>query len=417
MTCTLPENRFYENWEGYTGTYSAAPVKTGVASRTLSSLAKKLATVPKDFSLHPKLQRLYAKRQEVINKKEGIDWAFAEALAFATLLVEGFPVRLSGQDSRRGTFSQRHSFLVDQETGISHVPLNELQKGQAVFSCYNSLLSEVGVLGFEYGYSLTNPEGLTLWEAQFGDFINGAQSMIDLYFASGETKWERLSNLVLLLPHGNEGMGPEHSSARPERFLQLCADDNLQVCQPTTPAQYFHLLRRQVKSSYRKPLVVLTPKSLMRHPQVVSSLSELAQGAFQEVLDDPVPPKKTKQVLFCSGKIYYELFARREQLKLDHVAIVRIEQYYPFPEKQLKKIITRYQKASLWHWVQEEPKNMGAWQFLRPYLEELIKKPIGYIGRKPSASPASGFPNISRQEQTAIIDQAIGSAEGGMVSS
>ncbi len=416
-TCSLPENRFYENWKDYTSIYSPVSVKTGVSSRILTSLANKLISVPKDFSHHPKLQRLNAKRQEVIKKKEGIDWAFAEALAFASILVEGFPVRLSGQDSRRGTFSQRHSFLTDQKTGASHVPLNELQTGQALFSCYNSLLSEVGVLGFEYGYSLARPEGLTLWEAQFGDFINGAQNIIDLYLASGETKWQRLNGLVLLLPHGNEGMGPEHSSARPERFLQLCAEDNLQVCQPTTPAQYFHLLRRQVKSSYRKPLVILTPKSLMRHPQVVSKLSEMSKGTFQEVLDDPAPPKTIKHVLFCSGKIYYELLARRRQLKSAHMAIVRIEQYYPFPEKKLKKIVTRYRKATLWHWVQEEPQNMGAWQFLRPYLETLIGKPIGYIGRKPSSSPASGFPNISRQEQAAIVDQAIGTAEGGMVSS
>ena len=416
-TCTLPENRFYENWEGYHGSYPATSVKTEVAARTLTSLAKKLIAVPDGFTLHSKLNRLYTKREEVIKEKKGVDWAFSEALAFASLLVEGYPVRLSGQDSRRGTFSQRHSFLTDQKSGETLVPLNSLKKGQAEFSCFDSLLSEAGVLGFEYGYSLARPDGLTLWEAQFGDFINGAQNIIDLYFVSGETKWQRLSGLVLLLPHGNEGMGPEHSSARPERFLQLCSDDNLQVCQPTTPAQYFHLLRRQVKSSYRKPLVVLTPKSLMRHPQVISDFSDLSQGSFMEVLDDPSPPKKVKQVLFCSGKIYYELLARRNQLKASHAALVRVEQYYPFPEKALKKIITQYRNARLWQWVQEEPQNMGAWQFIHPLLEGLIKKPIGYIGRKPSASPASGFPIVSRQEQAAIIDQAMGTAEGGMVSS
>ena len=410
-TCTLPENRFYENWKDYSGTYSPESVRTSVAASKLVSLAQKLITPPQDFSLHPKLERLNANRLDIIKKKKGIDWAFAETLAFASLLVESIPVRLSGQDSRRGTFSQRHSFLVDQKTGTSYVPLNELQKKQALFSCYDSLLSEAGVLGFEYGYSLARPEGLTLWEAQFGDFINGAQNIIDLYIVSGEAKWQRLSGLVLLLPHGNEAMGPEHSSARPERFLQLCATNNIQVCQPSTPAQYFHLLRRQGLAPYRKPLIILTPKSLMRHPQVVSTLSEFSRGAYQEVLDDPAPPSKTTELIFCSGKIYYELMARRQQLKSPNRAIVRIEQYYPLPEKGLKEIIARYPKAEKWYWVQEEPQNMGAWQFLCPYLEVLVGKRVDYIGRKPSASPASGFSHISRQEQATIIDQAFGTAD------
>ncbi len=420
--CTMPITRFYENWEGYTGRYAPESVKTGVATQKLVPLSNQLTSVPQNFSLHAKLQRMNDKRQAAMTKEEGIDWSFAEALAFGSLLAEGVPVRLSGQDSRRGTFSQRHSVLVDQETGATHIPLNHLQKDQAVFSCHDSLLSEAGVLGFEYGYALARPDGLTLWEAQFGDFVNGAQNIIDLYIASGETKWQRLCGLVLLLPHGSEGMGPEHSSARPERFLQLCADDNIQVCQPTTPAQYFHLLRRQAIASYRKPLVVLTPKSLMRHPMVVSRLQDLASSRFQEVLDDPAPPKSPKRVLLCSGKIYYELSAQREQRqnhqsKKNHTAIVRVEQYYPFPENQIKDIVTRYQRAGGWYWVQDEPENMGAWQFMRPRLEGLIGKSVGYVGRKASASPASGIPSIYRRDQAMIINQALGAPEGGTVSS
>jgi 2-oxoglutarate dehydrogenase E1 component len=358
--------------------------------------------------VHPKIQRFQENRAKAIQTKDGIDWAFAEALAFASLLAQGAPVRLSGQDCRRGTFSQRHAVLTHMVSEELHTPLNSLSEDQAPFSCFNSLLSESGVLGFEYGYSLARPEGLTLWEAQFGDFANGAQSIIDLFIASGESKWQRLTNLVLLLPHGYEGMGPEHSSGRLERFLQLCAEDNLQVCNLTTPAQYFHLLRRQVKAGFRKPLVIMTPKSLMRHPDVVSPFSDLTSGGFQAVMDDPNRPKKVKQVLFCSGKIYYELLARRTQTKQPQTAILRIEQFHPFPSQPVKDIVSTLSKPVLWNWVQEEPENMGAWQFMRPRLEEITGEKIRYIGRKASASPATGLSRIYRPDQAAIIDQAMG---------
>ena len=273
---------------------------------------------------------------------------------------------------------------------------------------HNSLLAEYGVLGFEYGYALARPEALVMWEAQFGDFANNAQSVFDLFIASGQSKWQRLNALVLLLPHGWEGLGPEHSSARLERHLQLCAQDNLQVCNPTTPAQYFHLLRRQVLQRVRLPLIVMTPKSLLRHPRAVSSLDALAEGSFQTVIDDEDTGRSVKRVLLCSGKIYYELLQRKEALKTRNTAIVRIEQYYPFPEKELARILAAYKKADAWHWVQEEPENMGAWQFLRPRLEALIGKPISYIGREPASSPATGFPRIYRAQQAAITDQAVG---------
>jgi 2-oxoglutarate dehydrogenase E1 component len=319
-------------------------------------------------------------------------------------------LRLSGQDSCRGTFSQRHSVLVDTGNGKKFTPLNALSKNQATFSAFDSSLSEAAVLGFDYGYALALPEGLVMWEAQFGDFANNAQAIIDLYIASGESKWQRLNGLVMLLPHGYEGLGPEHSSARLERFLQLCAGNNMQVCNPTTPAQYFHLLRRQVKQPFRKPLIVMTPKSLLRHPLAVSNLVELSEGSFQNVIDDPAEPATAQRVLFCSGKIYYGLHQRRRELKGVDIAIVRLEQFYPFPEDQLRNIMKKYKDAHQWHWVQEEPENMGGWHFVRPRLEPLIGKPLVYIGRKAASSPATGFPAVFRREQDAIIDQAVGPA-------
>jgi 2-oxoglutarate dehydrogenase E1 component len=329
-------------------------------------------------------------------------------LAFASILVEGDPIRLSGQDSARGTFSQRHSVLFDTKTGDEYTPLNALDKAQARFFVYNSLLSEAGVLGFEYGYSMAQPRGLVIWEAQFGDFANNAQSVIDLYIASGQVKWQRFSGLVLLLPHGWEGLGPEHSSARLERFLQLCAQDNIQVCNLTTPAQYFHLLRRQAKTRFRKPLIIMTPKSLLRNPLAVSDLKKMTAGAFKEVLEDPDPVKSSSRILFCSGKIYYELLQKRREMKKADAAIVRLEQFYPFPEMQLKAVIQKYKRGRQFIWVQEEPENMGAWIFMRPRLEKLIGKPLEYIGRNVAASPATGFPIIYRKEQAALADKAIG---------
>lgn len=409
--CVFPESRFYENWEGMHGHYSHEPLETGVSMEKLISLARKLNTVPAEFSMNPKLDRLLKKRLENVEKGSGIDWANAEALAFASLLSERFSVRLSGQDCGRGTFSHRHSVLFDVKTGEDNTPLNNLGKNQAPFSVYDSMLSEAGILGFEYGYSLAHPMGLVLWEAQFGDFANNAQSVIDLYIASGETKWQRLSGLVLLLPHGWEGLGPEHSSARLERFLQLCAEDNIQVCNLTTPAQYFHRLRRQVKSDLRKPLIIMAPKSLLRHPLAVSDLADLVSGSFQEVLDDPDKLNAPDRILFCSGKIYYELLQMRRKMKNFDTAVVRLEQFYPFPETQLKAVIQKYNGARQYFWVQEEPENMGGWFFVRPLIEKLTGKTIKFIGRKASASPATGFPNIYRREQAAIIEDAVGKAK------
>ena len=409
--CVFPEYRFYENWKDYHGTYSHDPVKTDVPKKTLISLAQRLNAVPSDFSPNEKLVRLMNKRLAGIEKGKDIDWANAEALAFASLLVEGDPIRLSGQDSARGTFSQRHSILIDTKTGNEYTPLNALDETQAPFFIYDSLLSEAGVLGFEYGYSMAQPRGLVIWEAQFGDFVNNAQSVIDLYIVSGQSKWQRLSGLVLLLPHGWEGLGPEHSSARLERFLQLCAQENIQVCNLTTPGQYFHLLRRQAKAMFRKPLILMTPKSLLRHPLAVSDIEDMSSGGFREVLEDPDPLKSLSCILFCSGKIYYELLQKRREIKKTDIAIVRMEQFYPFPENQIKTVIQKYKKAQRFVWVQEEPENMGVWSFIRSRLEKIIGEPVEYVGRNAAASPATGFPSIHRKEQAAVINTALGIEE------
>jgi 2-oxoglutarate dehydrogenase E1 component len=405
--CVFPALKFYENWEGINLEYSDQAVETGVSAERLLVLARKVNTVPQGFSAYSKLVALLGRRLETVEKGEGIDWANGESLAFASLLSEGIPIRLTGQDTRRGTFSQRHSVLVNTETGESFVPLSALEENQAPFLAYDSLLSEEGVLGFEYGYSLGQPHGLILWEAQFGDFINNAQAIVDLYIASGESKWRRASGLVLLLPHGLEGLGPEHSSGRLERFLQLCAGDNLQVCNPSTPAQYFHLLRRQVKQPFRKPLVVMTPKSLLRHPRAVSSLEDLTFGYFRPVLAD-ADAGQAERVLVSSGKIYYELLQRRDDLRASQLALVRLEQINPFPIKALNALAGRLEGAEEWCWVQEEPENMGAWNFVRPRLAALVRQHVRYIGRKASASPAPGFHNIYKLEQEAVISEAVG---------
>ncbi|AQV02982.2 2-oxoglutarate dehydrogenase E1 component [Desulfococcus multivorans] len=408
----FPVPRFYENWSDYHGDYSFAPVDTAVSQKSLKALAAAVNTPPSGFAVHPKLERLLGKRLESVESGRDIDWANAESLAFASLLSEGHHVRLSGQDSARGTFSQRHSILVDVKTGEFHVPLTGVCRKKAVFSVFNSALSEAGVLGFEYGYSMIRPAGLTLWEAQFGDFVNNAQGIVDLYIVSGETKWQRRSGLVMLLPHGWEGLGPEHSSARMERFLQLCAHDNIQVCNPTTPAQYFHLLRRQAKSSWRKPLVLMTPKSLLRHPRAVSRIDDFSRGTFQEVIDDDAAVEKARRVIFCSGKIYYQLLERRETLKAYDIAIVRVEQFYPFPREKLERIVGKYRKADQWCWVQEGPVNMEGWSFMAPRLKEIVGTDPTYIGRPASASPATGFANIYKQEQSLLPDKAVGQLSG-----
>lgn len=408
-TCEVPQVQYYEAWDGFGYEPDYEPVETGVEEQKLISLARRMTDYPEGFAVFRKLDRILKRRVETIEKGEEIDWASAEMIAFASLLVEGTSVRLSGQDCQRGTFSQRHSVLVDVKTGEQFIPLNALNEEQARFFVYDSMLSENAVLGFEYGYSTVSPNALVIWEAQFGDFANNAQTIIDQYIAGAEVKWQRRSGLVLLLPHGFEGQGPEHSSARLERFLQLCAEDNLQVCNPSSPAQYFHLLRRQVKRNFRKPLIVMTPKSLLRHPLAVSRLSEMTGGSFTEVLDDPLDIKEPERVLICTGKIYYDLFERREQLKKARTAIIRIEQLYPFPSRQLKELLKNYAGADQWVWVQEEPENMGAWRFVQPYLRNVIDGKVNYTGRRAAASPASGHFTIHRMEQEKILDEAVGS--------
>ncbi len=401
-----------EPWDGYeelSTRYSHEPVETGVEEARLRELGASLTAVPEGFHLYKKLDRILERRGKGLEEGEALDWTWAESLAFATLLVDGTPIRLSGEDSRRGTFSQRHAVWFDTETGEEYAPLAHLGEDQATFRAYDSPLSEAGVVGFEYGYSAADPKTLVLWEAQYGDFANGAQVIIDQFVASGEAKWQRPNGLVLLLPHGYEGQGPDHSTSRVERFLELCAEDNLQVCQPSTPAQYFHLLRRQVKRPFRKPLVVLTPKSLLRHPEVVSPLGELASGHFQEVLGDGERPEGAlRRILLCSGKVFYELRKRRREAEVRGVALARVEQFYPFPEDQLRQVLEGLE-AETWCWVQEEPANMGAWPFLRPRLEELLGRRVRYVGRRAAASPATGFPFIHREEQESLLAEALGS--------
>jgi 2-oxoglutarate dehydrogenase E1 component len=404
---------FRSGWAGLTGDYSDALVDTGAKREQLDLVAKALGRVPDGFALHKKLVKQLEYRRSAVEKDEPLDWAMGELLAYGTLLLEGHAVRLTGQDVERGTFSHRHAVLFDQRTGHGYAPLNEITASQARFCVHNSPLTESGCVGFEYGYSLTDPQMLVIWEAQFGDFANGAQVMIDQFIASAEVKWQRHTGLVLFLPHGYEGQGPEHSSARLERFLTNCARNNMQVVYPTTSAQHFHMLRQQIKRNFRKPLIVMTPKSLLRHPKATSTVEELVSGAFQRVLDDPsVPavakPKRISRVLLCTGKVYYDLVAHREKVQRDDVAIVRVEQLYPFPERRLREILLRYQHVEELAWVQEEPKNMGAWRHMDAYCREALEITLGYIGRDANASPAAGSVRMHEQEQERIMVMALG---------
>ncbi|MGA2228442.1 MAG: 2-oxoglutarate dehydrogenase E1 component, partial [Syntrophobacteraceae bacterium] len=401
--CKLPEEKFYDVWQGVGGKYSHEPVETGVSAEKLLEFARKLNSFPEGFSVHPRLLRILDRRLRNLEKDQGIDWGNAEALAFASLLVEGTPVRLSGQDSSRGTFSHRHSVLYDVNTEEHYIPLNNLSSSQARFMVYDSMLSEEAVLAFDYGYSLATPNTLTIWEAQFGDFANNAQPVFDQFIASAESKWHRLSGLTVFLPHGLEGQGPEHSSARVERFLQLCAADNMQVCYPSTPAQYFHLLRRQMRRKFRKPLIVFTPKSMLRLPEAVSTVSELSSGHFREVIDDP-GFEQAQKIYLCSGKIYYELIEKRKASGAEDAAILRLEQFYPYPEAQLKDALSKYPAAARFYWVQEEPENMGGWDFIRLRLKALTGHDPAYIGRAPAASPASGYLATYKKEQDMLLE-------------
>ena len=399
-------------WKGYRGGSEAdvPEADTRVPSERLRSLMLSQTTLPETFHPHRQVEKLLAARRQMAEGERPLDWGAAEALAFATLVTEGVRVRLTGQDSGRGTFSHRHAVLHDYEDGKSYVPLCHVAPDQAPIEIYNSCLNEAGVLGFEYGYSLDWPDGLVLWEAQFGDFANTAQVIIDQFIVSAEDKWRRLSGLVLLLPHGFEGQGPEHSSARLERFLALAAEENIQVVQPTTPAQFFHVLRRQVLRPWRKPLVVFTPKSLLRHPQATSRLEECADGRFLRVIPDARGTKKAQRVLFCTGKVYYDLEKRRTELGRDDVAIVRIEQLYPLPDVYLHAAVDHFDDGTPVTWVQEEPENMGAWRTLKARFGSMLfgRFPFSGACRAESASPATGSASCHKLEQRELLERAFG---------
>jgi len=380
--------------------------KTSITKANLLRIGEKITEVPAEIKLFRKLEKLQESRREMINKTGMLDWAMGELLAYGSLLDEGIPVRLSGQDSARGTFSHRHSVLKVEDSELEYVPLNHIAKDQARFEVINSTLSEYGVLGFEYGYSLASPYTLTLWEAQFGDFSNGAQIIFDQFLSSAEDKWKVMNDLVILLPHGYEGQGPEHSSARMERLLLLCSENNMQVVNCTTPANLFHVLRRQLKRSFRKPLIIFTPKSLLRHPKVVSSISEFTRGGFHEVIDDEsARVDKVKSVVFCSGKVYYDLLEEQIKEKIEHTAIIRLEQIAPLPIMQLEAIVKKYKNASKWSWVQEEPANMGAWNYI---LQNFNILPLRVVARPVSGSPATGSSKFHALRQKKIIEKAFG---------
>jgi 2-oxoglutarate dehydrogenase E1 component len=396
-------------WAGYIGgrERDATEVDTGVGRELLVHLLQRLVALPDGFQPHAKIQKFLEGRLQMAAGAAPLDWSAGEALALASLATQGLRVRLSGQDSQRGTFSHRHAVIHDAVTDETWCSLEHLDPDQAPVEIYNSPLSEAGVLGFEYGYSLDCPDGLVMWEAQFGDFVNVAQVVIDQFIVSAEDKWNRLSGIVMLLPHGFEGQGPEHSSARLERFLSLCAKDNIQVVQPTTPAQLFHCLRRQVLRTWRKPLVVMTPKSLLRNPQCVSSLDDLAQGGFQRVLVDAggTPARDVRRILLCSGKVAYELEKRRQELGRRDVAIVRVEQLYPLPRQALEETLAAYTPGTPAVWVQEEPENMGAWRFMRIHFGEklLDRFPFSGMCRQSAASPATGSKKSHDLEQNELL--------------
>ena len=400
-------------WSGFQREYSFEPVETGVDNERLREVGERITTIPEGFGIHPKLKRLVNARRKMIDTGEGIDWGMAEALSFGTLLREGYPIRLSGEDCARGTFSHRHAEWWDVESEVpkTYTPLKNVAEDQASFSVYDSPLSEFSVLGFDYGYSLAQPNILVIWEAQFGDFVNGAQVVIDQFISAGERKWFRYSGLVMLLPHGYEGQGPEHSSAHLERFLQLCAENNMQILNATTPAQVFHMFRRQMKQNFRKPLIVMSPKSLLRHKEAVSSLDELESGHFQPVLDDPAGYREAKNLIFCSGKVYYDLKAKRAELGDESTAIIRIEQLYPFPEEQIRETADRYPKGARLMWVQEESRNRGGWRFIQNRLARILGvENIEYVGREPTASPATGSFNEHQAELQQFLDDAFAHA-------
>jgi len=399
------------NWEPFIDTSLAERAATAVPLKRIQEIAKQLEHIPEGFVVQTQVKKMLETQKKMTEGETPINWGYAETMAYATLLDQGFPIRLCGQDAGRGTFAHRHAVLHDQNTDDIYVPLSHISPNQAQINLVDSFLSEEAVLAFEYGYSTAEPNFLVLWEAQFGDFTNGAQVVIDQFISSGEQKWGRLCGLVMLLPHGYEGQGPEHSSARLERYLQLCAQDNMQVCVPSTPAQIFHVLRRQMIRPCRKPLIIMSPKSLLRHPLASSSLNELAEGEFQLIIPevDDIDTKKADRVIITSGKIYYELLQHRREQKLNNVAIIRLEQLYPFPEEICRKLLATYANAKDIVWCQEEPQNQGAWVTLSPFISSVLGKgqKLHYAGRKSSASPAVGYHSVHEKEQEEIVTQAL----------
>ncbi len=410
-----PNKEMFVDWSPYLGHRWDVSAETAVPLGTLKMLSERFNAVPEGVAAHRVVKKLMSDRLKMGAGALEVNWGFAETMAYASLLEEGYPVRLTGQDVGRGTFSHRHAVVHSQRDGEAYVPLMHLSEEQAPFRIYDSLLSEEAVLAFEYGYATTSPTGLVVWEAQFGDFANGAQVVIDQFISSGENKWSRLCGLTMLLPHGYEGQGPEHSSARLERFLQLCAEDNIQVCIPSTPAQVFHMLRRQAIRPLRKPLIVMTPKSLLRHKEAVSQLDELSSGGFQTVIDetDAIDPQSVKRVVMCSGKVFYDLRAARRERDIKDIAIIRIEQMYPFPRLDLQAVLAGYPNLEDAVWVQEEPKNQGSWYAMQSRLSTVVQREkvdvyLRYVGREPSASAAAGYSALHLREQEAFIDEALG---------
>lgn len=410
-----PSIELFVDWSPYIGHKWSSFYNTSMPIKSLKALAKKLSEVPESFKLQKQVGNVMSARKDMAEGSLPIDWGMAESLAYASILTSGNMVRITGQDVGRGTFSHRHAVLHDQNTGESHIPLQNISPDQSLFRIYDSLLSEVAVLAFEYGFATTTPNALVVWEAQFGDFANSAQVVIDQFITSGEHKWQRLCGLTMLLPHGYEGQGPEHSSARLERFLQLCAEHNIQVCLPTTSAQVFHMLRKQVLCPMRKPLVVMSPKSLLRHKETVSSLEELAEGSFQVVLDEidaEIEPAAVRKVIVCSGKVYYDLLAERRERELKDIAIIRLEQLYPFPADEYEACLLRYPNVKEIVWSQEEPKNQGAWYSSQHHFQRPIKKhypeiTLGYAGRDASAAAAAGYPALHKAQLEKFLDEAM----------
>jgi 2-oxoglutarate dehydrogenase E1 component len=404
-------NKFTVDWSRHIAADAAEVAATAVERGRLDALARVLTQPPAGFTMHPRVARIIDDRARMYADELPLDWGSAETMAYATLLTDGYDIRLTGQDSQRGTFFHRHAVLHDQATGATDTPLARAAKGKARFCVTDSTLSEEAVLGFEYGYSTTDPSTLVIWEGQFGDFVNGAQVVIDQFITSGEAKWGRVSGITLFLPHGYEGQGPEHSSARLERFLQLSAEANHQVCVPSTPAQMFHVLRRQMLRALRKPLVVMTPKSLLRHKLSVSTMSDLSDGAFRRIIDevDAVDPAKVRRVVFCSGKVYFDLLERRRADELADVALVRIEELYPFPADDYQAVLDRYAGAREIVWCQEEPQNQGAWYQIRHRLQAPLgdERTLTYAGREGAAAPATGLYAIHQREQAALVAAAL----------